>query len=68
MDQRKIRNIVIGFAIGFSAITLLGFASGSDPHVAVSSDGKYVYVVDDNYLFRSEDFGNTFNKVDKKNF
>ena len=69
MGQEKMRSLILGIVIGFFCISLMGFSlygTGSNPAVAVSADGKYVYIVDSKKLFRSEDFGVNFEEVESK--
>lgn len=65
--------LIIGFFVGFLiACTTLGIKSfdnanmyggPANPSVTCSSDGKYVYIVDLNNLYKSEDFGETWKKI-----
>ena len=67
--NKKIVWIILGILICLLWFTLLSatiVGSGGSANVTTSADGKYVYIIGNQTgdFYRSEDFGQTFEKFD----
>jgi hypothetical protein len=63
--------IILGFVFGCASITFFGFTlngNGTHPQITTNADGKYVYIIDSYNVFRSEDYGKTWDKIDGNTF